>query len=175
MYARVDAPCSHYAELHEIFHNLGAVQRDNPNTVQPDGPPHPSASSHCTDEADVMCYDDDGAGPVVMTNVCPPEHEALLDCGNDDYFNTNPPAGNYLASHWNTADSRFLQNDAAPRPAQLTPGRRRHHHLWRSGQSSRPAHRRAGGHRHRRRAGQPVRRPRRSRRRAGRRHRCHRS
>jgi hypothetical protein len=120
MYARVDAPCFHYAELHEIFHNLGAVQRDNPNTVQPDGPPHPSASSHCTDEADVMCYDDDGPGPVVMTNVCPPEHEALLDCGDDDYFSTSPPAGNYLASHWNTANSSFLQDDAAPRPAQLT-------------------------------------------------------
>jgi hypothetical protein len=120
MYARVDAPCWHYAELHEIFHNLGAVQRDDPNTVQPEGPPHPSAAWHCTDEADVMCYDDDGAGPVVMTTVCPPEHEALLDCGDDDYFNTSPPAGNYLASHWNTANSSFLQDDAAPRPAQLT-------------------------------------------------------
>ena len=67
-----------------------------------------------------MCYDDDGAGPVVMANVCLPEHEALLDCGDDDYFNTNPPAGSYLASHWNTANSSFLQDDAAPRPAQLT-------------------------------------------------------
>jgi hypothetical protein len=27
-YARVDTPCWQYAELHEIFHNLGAVQRD---------------------------------------------------------------------------------------------------------------------------------------------------
>ena len=111
MYARVDAPCFQYAELHEIFHNLGAVQPDAPN---------PSAAWHCTDEADVMCYDDDGAGPVVMANVCPPEHEALLDCGDDDYFSTDPPAGNYLASHWNTADSSFLQDDDAPRPAQLS-------------------------------------------------------
>jgi hypothetical protein len=27
-YARVDAPCWHYAELHEVFHMLGAVQSD---------------------------------------------------------------------------------------------------------------------------------------------------
>src|SRR5215207_9065623 len=86
----------------------------------PAGRPNPSAAWHCTDEADVMCYDDDGAGPVVMANVCPPEHEALLDCGDDDYFSTDPPAGNYLASHWNTADSSFLQDDDAPRPAQLS-------------------------------------------------------
>jgi hypothetical protein len=62
-YARVDTPCWQYAELHEIFHNLGAVQRDAP---------HPSAAWHCTDEADVMCYDDDASGPTVMTVVCPP-------------------------------------------------------------------------------------------------------
>jgi hypothetical protein len=111
MYARVDAPCWHYAELHEITHTLGAVQPDSP---------HHSAARHCTDEADVMCYDDDASGPVVMTVVCPPEHEALLDCGHDDYFSTNPPAGNYLAGHWNTATSSFLQAATPARPARLT-------------------------------------------------------
>jgi hypothetical protein len=111
MYARVDAPCWQYAELHEIFHTLGAVQPDVP---------HPSANLHCTDEADVMCYDDDDDGPVAMTTICPPEHEALLDCGDDDYFSTDPPGGSYLASSWNTADSGFLQSDVAPRPSQLT-------------------------------------------------------
>jgi hypothetical protein len=104
-YARVDAPCWQYAELHEIFHNLGAVQPDAP---------HRSAAWHCTDEADVMCYHDDGSGPTVMTGVCTPEHEALLDCGDDDYFNTNPPAGNYLATHWNTADSSFSRTTPPP-------------------------------------------------------------
>jgi hypothetical protein len=111
MYARVDAPCWHYAEHHEIFHTLGAVQPDTP---------HHSAARHCTDEADVMCYDDDAGGPVSMTTTCPPEHEVLLDCGHDDYFSTNPPAGNYLASHWNTADSSFLAPATGARPAHLT-------------------------------------------------------
>jgi hypothetical protein len=111
MYARVDAPCWHYAELHEIFHTLGAVQPDTP---------HHSVARHCTDEADVMCYDDDAGGPVNMVTVCPPEHEVLLDCGHDDYFSTNPPAGNYLASHWNTATSSFLESTPGPRPARLT-------------------------------------------------------
>ena len=111
MYARVDSPCWHHAELHEIFHNLGAVQPDAP---------HPSAAGHCTDEADVMCYDDDQGGPVTMTTVCSPEHEALLDCGDDDYFSTDPVAGSYLARSWNTANSSFLQGDVAARPAQLT-------------------------------------------------------
>ena len=165
MYARVDAPCWQYAELHEIFHNLGAVQRDAP---------HPSAAWHCTDEADVMCYDDDASGPVVMTAVCPPEHEALLDCGDNDYFNTNPPAGNYLASHWNTANSSFLQNDDRPPAGPAQPDRRRHHHLRRPGHPSQPPHRRADHHRHRGRAGQPVRHAAPARRRPGRRHRHHR-
>ncbi|HEU4399484.1 MAG TPA: carboxypeptidase-like regulatory domain-containing protein [Actinomycetota bacterium] len=111
MYARVDAPCWHYAELHEIFHTLGAVQPDTP---------HRSAARHCTDEADVMCYDDDGGGPVTMTTTCPPEHEVLLDCGHDDYFSTNPPAGNYLAGHWNTATSSFLEPAIGAQPARLT-------------------------------------------------------
>jgi hypothetical protein len=34
----------------------------------------------------------------------------------------SPPAGSYLAGHWNTATSSFLQDDEAPRPAQPTLG-----------------------------------------------------
>jgi hypothetical protein len=109
MYARVDRPCWQYAELHEIFHMLGAVQPDAP---------HPSAARHCTDDADVMCYDD-GVGRGAMLAICPPEHEALLDCGDDDYFNTDPPDGSYLARAWNTADSGFLYDDGAAAPARL--------------------------------------------------------
>jgi hypothetical protein len=113
MYARVDGPCWHNAELHEIFHTLGAVQPDTP---------HHSAARHCTDEVDVMCYDDDASGPVTMTTVCPPEHEVLLDCGHDDYFSTDPPTGSYLAGHWNTAGSSFLAPATGAQPARLVLG-----------------------------------------------------
>jgi hypothetical protein len=101
MYARVDNACwtssYHSVAAHELMHTLGSVQSDTP---------HPSAAGHCTDESDVMCYVD---GPGVVThNVCPPSHEQLYDCNHDDYFSTSPPVGNYLRTHWNTADSPFL-------------------------------------------------------------------
>jgi hypothetical protein len=124
MYARVDSACwtstYHSVAAHELMHTLGAVQGDVP---------HPSAAGHCTDDADVMCYVD-GPG-VVVQNICPAWHEQLYDCNHDDYFSTDPPPGNYLATHWNTADSSFL--DVVPAlgasatltvtaPATLRPG-----------------------------------------------------
>jgi hypothetical protein len=148
----------------KFFHNLGAVQPDAP---------HPGAAWHCTDEADVMCYDD-GSGPTVMTTVCPPEHEALLDCGDDDHFSTSPPAGTYLATHWNTANSSCLQHDTPPPVGPAHPDRRGHHHLRQPGHPAQPPPRRADHRGHPGGTGQPVRPPRRHRRRAGRRHRHHR-
>ncbi|MGP1667528.1 MAG: hypothetical protein ACTS5I_16805, partial [Rhodanobacter sp.] len=54
-----------------------------------------------------MCYRDDGGGGP-MRYLCPESHAWLLDCNDDDYFNTSPAPGSYLGTHWNTANSSFL-------------------------------------------------------------------
>jgi hypothetical protein len=124
MFARVDSACwtstYHSVASHELMHTLGSVMSDSL---------HPSAAGHCTDDYDVMCYAD-GAG-VAMTYPCPAWHEQLYDCGHDDYFSTDPVASSYLGTHWNTADSAFL--DVVPAldasatltlaaPSELRPG-----------------------------------------------------
>jgi len=104
-YSRVDSDCWGYAEAHELMHNLGAVQSSAS---------HSTPNSHCRDDYDQMCYDD-GAGPPAI--VCPnPDDELLFDCNNDDYFHTDPPAGSYLRTRWNTADSRWLTGGPPPPP-----------------------------------------------------------
>jgi hypothetical protein len=99
-FGRSDAGCWGYAEAHELMHNLGGVQPDAP---------HGTPGFHCWDERDDMCYDDDGSGPVVMQTVCSSRDARLFDCNHDDYFHAGtPPAGTWLATHWNTYNSRFL-------------------------------------------------------------------
>lgn len=116
MYARVDTGCwgrTTSSEAHELMHMLGGVQPSAP---------HASANYHCTDESDRMCYQD---GPdVVMTQVCPAGNEQYLDCNHDDFYHPNPPNGSYLASHWNTADSSFLEGGPIgdPPPPPPPPG-----------------------------------------------------
>lgn len=105
-WARVDNGCwsdPAYA-AHEVMHNLGGVQSTAP---------HRSYQSHCTDEEDLMCYDDTPYGynlePLVMTYPCPFTMQKLFDCNDDDYFHSGTvPADNYLATHWNTANNIFL-------------------------------------------------------------------
>ena len=116
-YARVDQNCwggTYSAEAHELVHSLGGVQ---PSV------PHASANFHCTDEEDRMCYKD--GVDVVLTFDCPPEQGHYLDCNHDDYYHPNPPAGSYLESHWNVADSSFLHagpvGDPAPPPSNAPP------------------------------------------------------
>jgi hypothetical protein len=99
-YARVDTNCwstGHSVAAHELTHTLGGVQ---------DGAPHSTTNGHCFDESDLMCYDD-GSG-IPMRQICPTAQEQLLDCNHDDYFSTDPAANSYLATHWNTARSSFL-------------------------------------------------------------------
>jgi hypothetical protein len=123
---RVDKRCwgqPNPVEAHELLHMLGGVLgASNPA----DAPPHATNNSHCFDESDRLCYaDGDPSGvfkangtPTSLQYICPGSNEALLDCGNDDYFSTAPPPGNWLASHWNTANSAWLAK--APPPG--TPG-----------------------------------------------------
>jgi hypothetical protein len=114
--ARVDNSCwglnssNQSIEAHELMHTLGGVQTSAP---------HATRYNHCWDESDRMCYDD-GSG-ATMQQICSASHENTFDCNHDDYFSTNPPAGSYLATHWNTANSSFLSSlDGSPAPATTT-------------------------------------------------------
>jgi hypothetical protein len=103
-------------QLHEMTHNLGGVQWTAPHTSQPAGG-RDYTYSHCWDGYDVMCYRD---GPVMShaysTSSCAPLAGAMpqtYDCGQDDYFNPAPPAGSYLATHWDVYNSVFMADCTA--------------------------------------------------------------
>ena len=99
-FARVDANCWSAASsvpAHELTHTIGGVQQ---------GAPHATPYGHCSDDADIMCYDDGSGIPVEQ--VCAAAQEDLLDCNHDDYFSTAPAPGTFLADNWNTASSSFL-------------------------------------------------------------------
>jgi hypothetical protein len=115
-YARVDllktgCPGPDWRAAHELMHTFGAVQITAPNWdgVGVDSKGNPKNMHHCTDDYDRMCQQDPKALPlkVVCTD---PAHERLFDCNHDDYFNTNPAPGSYLATSWNSADSAFLSS-----------------------------------------------------------------
>jgi hypothetical protein len=108
-YARVDARAGcwdGYVAAHEIMHNLGGVQNTAPNA---------SLGFHCIDEYDVMCYSDEPYFPSMRVD-CPDFglDNTRFDCGHQDYYDTSPDAGSYLATHWNPANNRFLIG--APQP-----------------------------------------------------------
>lgn len=98
--ARVDCWAGTTA-AHELMHTLGAVQGDAP---------HATAAGHCTDASEIMCYND---GTGVPTQVCAAANAWFYDCNSDDYFSTSPAAGSYLGTHWNTAQSSFLDTVTA--------------------------------------------------------------
>jgi len=104
--------------LHELTHNLGAVQWGAPHSTQPRGGSAPNYG-HCWQGADVMCYVEDAGAAHGMQIDCAGLPGAIpqnYDCGRDDYFNPAPAAGSYLATHWNTYESAFLAacGDIAP-------------------------------------------------------------
>ncbi|QWF82422.1 hypothetical protein [Amycolatopsis sp. CA-230715] len=101
-YATVGTGCwSWQASGHELLHTLGAVQGSAP---------HATKNGHCWDDEDIMCYDDGGIPnpPGGLVKVCEGAPENQIDCDGDDYFNTNPPEGSYLKTHWNVANSSYL-------------------------------------------------------------------
>jgi hypothetical protein len=104
-YATIGTSCWGWAPtLHELLHTLGAVQPSAP---------HATKNGHCWDDEDVMCYDDDGLPKGGLKVICTKQKGDdivgnQIDCNGDDYFHTRPPAGSYLATHWNVADSDFL-------------------------------------------------------------------
>jgi len=105
--------------LHEITHNLGAVQWSAPHSTQPAGSAF-SRYGHCWQGYDVMCYTEDAGASHAMRYDCPRVGGAIpqvYDCGRDDYFSTAPPPGSYLATHWNVYDSAFLAPCGAIPPA----------------------------------------------------------
>lgn len=97
-YARIDSGCwGSSVAAAQTARMLGAQLRESPNA---------SGAGHCTDQWDLLCARDSSGS--AMRNVCPKEHALLLDCGNDDYFNTSPKKNTYLEEHWNVALSEFL-------------------------------------------------------------------
>jgi hypothetical protein len=96
--------------LHELTHNLGAVQWSAPHSTQPRGQSNPQYG-HCWQGADVMCYTEDAGAAHAMQMDCSALPGAIpqnYDCGRDDYFNPAPAPGTYLARNWNTYDSAFM-------------------------------------------------------------------
>jgi hypothetical protein len=105
--------------LHEITHNLGAVQWSAPHSTQPPGF-QLSRYGHCWQGADIMCYVEDAGAAHQMRYDCPRVGGVIpqaYDCGRDDYFNPAPASGSYLATHWNVYDSAFLASCATIAPA----------------------------------------------------------
>jgi hypothetical protein len=89
--------------LHEMSHNLGAVQF---------AAPHMTSYAHCIDGEDLMCYQDGSPeGAFYTGSVCPTASNAIpqtYDCGHNDYYDPSSTPSGYLATHWNVYNSAFM-------------------------------------------------------------------
>jgi hypothetical protein len=88
--------------MHENGHNQGAVQPETPHSTGTGG--------HCYEERDVLCYSPDGGdrNQAGTASIC--TTRVAFDCGNDDYFDSAPEPGEYLADNWNLGSvlNRFI-------------------------------------------------------------------
>jgi hypothetical protein len=87
--------------LHEMGHNLGAVQAGMPYST--------GSGMHCWEGYDVMCYNDNGStDPGYIQWNCPQPDR--FDCGHDTYFDAKlgagqgGVAGSYIDRNWNIGD-----------------------------------------------------------------------
>lgn len=106
------------APMHENAHNEGAVQP---------GAPHSTGSGdHCWQESDIECYAPDGGDTHQWAVTACGDYEHY-DCNHDDYFDTAPEAGEWLATHLNIGSSAnpFIARGFA-RPESYSTNR-----LWR--------------------------------------------
>lgn len=96
-------------QLHELFHNFGAVQLDAPH----------ANTGHCDDAPSIMCP---GGGPGygggIVNKYCKNVTVETLDCGMDDYWNPAPRAGSYLSTHHNVANTQYF----GPQPQDYLTG-----------------------------------------------------
>lgn len=89
--------------MHELTHAMGGVQKSAPFS---------SNAWHCNDANDIMCYKDGGSNASVLTTLC--ADRTYYDCSRTAYFNPAPPAGTYLATHWNLGSSINRFTTSAP-------------------------------------------------------------
>jgi hypothetical protein len=103
--------CSDKTILHELGHNLGAVQYNAPHST--------GSGRHCWESLDIMCYNDGGdRDPGFLLPTCLDFRH--FDCGHDDYFDAKIGAsqgvalGSYLDRSWNLGECyvRWIVNRA---------------------------------------------------------------
>ena len=103
--------------LHEMAHNMGAVQWSAPHTSRSTVAPNDGAYGHCWDGPnDIMCYDDGPLkGHAYETTHCTSFTGLLtqsFDCNRDDYFDARPVQHPHFDAHWNVFDSVYLADCA---------------------------------------------------------------
>lgn len=103
--------------LHELGHNLGAVQNGAPSNSG-------TNYAHCVDGLDIMCYDDGGpnTGSCIdfyCSGTCSPE---VWDCKRNTYYNLTPAATAWLGTHWNIGETyvRYLTNVVGQPPTMTS-------------------------------------------------------